>query len=331
MPIAQINPEAMLDAPLPMVDVLRDAGFEVRYPKNRMIARGVCTEEELIAELQGVSAVVATAEKYSEKVISSLPDLRVIARAGVGYDAVDVDSATRHNVAVTITPTANHAAVAELALALLFATTKRIVDGHRRVVNGEWPRVPLTPIRGQTLGIFGLGRIGRSMATRSISLGMKVIATEQYPDEQFVKDNDIELVDFDTLLARSDFITIHSPLTDDTRGLFNKDAFAKMKQGSILLNSARGPIVVEADLLEALKSGHLQAAGLDVFEQEPPSTDNPLFQLENVVASPHIAGADDLSMENMGTEAAQCIARLYKGDWPEGAVVNDSLKENWKW
>ena len=331
MPIAQINPEAMINKPLPMVDVLRDGGFEVKYPTNALLARGVCTEDELIEELAGISAVVATAETYTGKVIAALPDLRVIARAGVGYDGVDVAAATKHNVALTITPTANHAAVAELALALLFATTKRMVDGHKKVVSGQWPRTPLTPIRGKTLGIFGLGRIGRSMAVRSQALGMKVIATEQFPDESFLRENGIVLVDFESLLKQSDFITIHSPLTDETRGLFNRDAFSKMKQGSILINSARGPIVVEADLLDALNSGHLAAAGLDVFETEPPSKDNPLFQLDNVVVSPHIAGADVLSLEQMGTEAAQCIAKLYRGEWPDGAVVNDTLKGSWSW
>lgn len=331
MPVAQVNPEAMLNKPLPLVDVLKDAGFEVRYPTNPELARGRCTDDELIQELQGVNAVIATAEQYTPKVISSLPELRVIARAGVGYDAVNVPAATEHKVPVTITPTANHEAVAELALALLFATTKRMVDGHRRTLAGEWPRVPLMPIRGKTMGIVGLGRIGRSMATRCISLGMTVIANEQFPNEDFVKQHGIELVEFDDLLTRSDFVTVHCPLTDETRGQFNKDAFAKMKQGSILLNAARGPIVVEADLHEALTSGHLAAAGLDVFEQEPPSTDNPLFKLDNVVVSPHIAGADELSMRDMGTEAAQCIATLYQGGWPDGAVVNDELKDGWKW
>jgi D-3-phosphoglycerate dehydrogenase len=331
MPIVQISPEAMLHKAAPYVDILRDAGFEIRYPKNPQFARGVCDERETIEELQGVSAVIATAERYSKNVMAALPDLRVIARAGVGYDRVDIPAATDRGIVVTITPTANHEAVAELALALLFAVTKSIVVNDKNVRAGRWPRTPLVPVRGKTLGIFGLGRIGRSMAVRSASLGMRVIATEQFPDREFVRANNIELVDFDTLLARSDFITVHCPLTDETRGLFNRDTFAKMKPGSIFLNTARGPLMVEADLLAALQSGHLRAAGLDVFEVEPPSTDNPLFQLDNVVVAPHIAGADDLSLEKMGVEAAECIAKLYQGQWPDGAVVNNELKSRWKW
>ncbi|MCH7728785.1 MAG: lactate dehydrogenase, partial [Planctomycetes bacterium] len=196
---------------------------------------------------------------------------------------------------------------------------------------GEWPRTPLTPIRTKTLGIFGLGRIGRSMAVRALALGMNVIATEKFPDQDFLANHHVELVDFDELLSRSDFITIHSPLTDDTHGVFNKDAFSKMKQGAALINSARGDIVVETDLLDALKSGHLSGAGLDVFQQEPPSPDNPLFELDCVVTSPHIAGADDISLEAMGVEAAECIVNLHRGEWPDGAVVNGGLKAEWQW
>ncbi len=331
MPIAMINPEAMLHKAAPYVDILREGGFEICYPANPELARGLCSEDDLIRELQGVSAVIATAEHYSEKVVAALPQLRVIARAGVGYDRVDVAAATRHNIAVTITPTANREAVAELALALLFAITKRIVTNDRSVRTGGWSRVPLVPIRGKTMGIFGLGRIGCSMAERCLALGMKVIATEKFPNEEFIARHKIKLVDFPKLLSRSDVISIHSPLTDETRGIFNKDAFAKMKPGSIFLNTARGGLMVEADLLEALKSGHLLGAGLDVFEQEPPSTDNPLFALDNVVVSPHIAGADDLSLEKMGVEAAECIVKLSQNEWPNGAVVNDELKANWRW
>lgn len=332
MPVVQINPESMLhkeDAPY--ARLLREAGFEVRYPKNPVFARGVCSEEETIDELRGINAVIATGEHYTDAVMAASPELRVIARAGVGYDRVDVAAATKRNIPVTITPTANHEAVAEHAIALMFAAAKRILPNDRATRRGEWPRKPLHPLRTQTIGIFGLGRIGRSMAVRCLGLGMKVIATEQYPDRDFVARHGIELVDFDTLLARSDFLTVHCPLTPETRGLFNREVFAKMKQDATFINTARGPLQNEADLLEALKSGHLRAAALDVFEQEPPSPDNPLFQLDNVVCAPHIAGGDDLSIEAMGVEAAQCIVELYNGRWPEGAVVNAELKDKWKW
>jgi D-3-phosphoglycerate dehydrogenase / 2-oxoglutarate reductase len=158
-----------------------------------------------------------------------------------------------------------------------------------------------------------------------------VVATETYPDVAFARQHAIELVDFETLLARSDYLSLHCPHDAQTDRMFNRDVFAKMKRGSVLINTARGRIVVEADLLAALQQGHLSGAGLDVFETEPAAADNPLFALKNVVLSPHIAGADQLSQENMAIEAAHCIVKLSRDEWPAGAVVNDGLRSEWKW
>jgi phosphoglycerate dehydrogenase-like enzyme len=331
MPTVFITPEVMRDRDAPYARLLREAGFEVRYPQRVLYGPGAVGADDMIEELRGADAVIASAEHYTPRVLDALPSLRVVARAGVGYDAVDVPACTGRNVVVTITPTSNHAAVAELALALLFAVAKSMVAGDRALRAGRWPRESTMPIRGKTLGILGLGRIGRSMATRSQSLGMTVIATEQFPDQKFIAEHGIELVDFPTLLARSDIVSLHCPLTDETRGIMNADAFARMKPGSVFLNTARGKLVVEKDLVAALRSGHLRGAGLDVFEEEPPSRDNPLFALDNVVVSPHIAGCDEMSLVGMGVEAAQCIVKLSRGEWPEGAVVNAELKGRWKW
>jgi phosphoglycerate dehydrogenase-like enzyme len=253
----------------------------------------------------------------------------VIARTGVGYDRVDVAAATELGIAVTITPNSNHEAVAEFALALLFAVAKSIVSNDRQVRQGRWPRELVAPLRRCTLGILGLGRIGRSTAVRAAALGMKVIATENAPDLEFARRNSIRLVDFETLLRDSDFLSLHCPLGDETRGLLNRDAFAKMKKGSVLINTARGKLVVEADLVEALKSRHLAGAGLDVYELEPPAASNPLFQLEQVVLSPHVAGTDHASSAQMSVDAAECIVALFRGDWPEGCVVNEELRGRW--
>jgi phosphoglycerate dehydrogenase-like enzyme len=330
-PIVLITPEAMREVEAPYVDLCREAGFEVRYPKNPHLARGLCGEQEAVAELQGVSAVLAGGDIYSESILSALPDLKVIARVGVGYDRVDIGAATARGIPVTITPTSNHEAVAELALALLFAVTKSIVANDKLVRSGKWPRMLLTPLRGRTFGVFGLGRIGRSTAVRAAALGMDVLATEIHPDEDFAREHGVRLVDFDTLLAASDYLSIHCPLTEETRGLFDAQVFAKMKPGSVLINTSRGKLVVESDLHEALQSGRLSGAGLDVYEQEPPSPDNPLFRLDNVVASPHLAGTDESSLVGMGVEAASCVVKLSRGEWPDGAVVNDELRDGWKW
>jgi D-3-phosphoglycerate dehydrogenase/(S)-sulfolactate dehydrogenase len=318
-------------AAAPYVDILREAGFEIRYSKEAVFTRGLGTEQETIAEYRGVAAAIAGGEHITESVLAALPELRVVARAGVGFDRVNVPACTRRGVVVTITPTANHEAVAEHTLALIFAVAKRVVANDKATRSGAWPRDLSRPIRGQTLGVMGLGRIGRSTAIRAKLLGMHVIATEMYPNESFVRANGIELVDFDTLLARSDYLTIHCPLNDHTRCMFNRAAFAKMKPGSVLVNTSRGGTVAEADLVAALRSGHLGGAALDVFEQEPTSKDNPLFAMDNVVISPHLAGTDTRSMEDMGIECARNITTLYRGGWPEGAVVNEELRAGWKW
>ena len=330
MPTALITPEALYEQPGPHVDRLAEAGFEVKYPEDSTFTRGR-SPEETIAGLEGIDAILAGGERLTAEVMEGCPGLRVIARCGVGFDRVDIPAATRLGRVVTITPTANHAAVAEQALALLFGVSKRIAVHDKLVRSGGWTTEPMRPIRGQTMGIFGLGRIGRSMAVRCASLGMTVIATEKYPDEAFCAEQGIELVDFDTLLSRSDAISIHCPLNDETHGLFNADVLTRMKSGSVLINTARGKIIVESDLLEALQNGPLAAAGLDVFEQEPASSDNPLFALDNIVASPHLAGADTTSIQDMANEAADCIATLYEGDWPGPAVINPDVQASWSW
>ncbi|MBI1899509.1 MAG: phosphoglycerate dehydrogenase [Planctomycetes bacterium] len=331
MPVVLITPETYIQNPGSYVGILQKAGFEVRYPRNKLLARGLCSEDETVAELKGAQAVIAGSEHFTARVIESLPELRVIARAGVGYDRVDVAAATRRGVALTITPTSNHEAVAEHAFALMFAVAKNIVVNDRDTRQGGWARRPTTPLRGQTLGVVGLGRIGRSTAVRGLALSMKILAAETMPDMGFVQKHGVELVPLDQLLAWSDFVTIHCPLSDATRGMCNAEFFAHMKPGSVFINTSRGGLVVERDLVAALKAGRPAAAGLDVFEQEPTPKDNPLLAMDNVVVSPHLAGNDWLSLEMMGVESAESIIRLSRSEWPEGKVVNADLKPRWKW
>lgn len=331
MPIVLITPERLHQGSGPHVKLLQDAGFDVRYPRDATFARGTCSEAEAIAELEGIHAVLAGSELLSGPIVRSSPSLRVIARCGVGYDRVDVPAATACRVAVTITPTANHECVAEHTLALMFAVAKSVVVNDRHARTGRW-NLPLTfPIRGQTLGIFGLGRIGRSLAVRARALGMTVLACDVAPNLEFMRAQEIRRVDFDELLRDSDFLSIHAPRCAETIGLFDRHVLARMKPGSVLINTARGGIIVEQDLHEALVRGPLRAAALDVFEQEPPSPNNPLFQLEQVVVAPHLGSMDWLSFQNMALEAAQCIIDLQRGRWPQGAVINDELRSEWKW
>jgi len=313
------------------VQILRDYGFDVRLLGNQEFSDGFSTEEESINLLQGVSAVVAAGERYTENVFSSLPDLKVVARLGVGFDRVDTEAATKYGVAVTITPNANHESVAEHSMTLMLAVARRVLKLDRAVRERNWIREAGLPVRGSTLGIVGLGRIGRSLALRAIGMRMNVVATEPMPDREFVDRQGIKLLELDDLLGVSDFVSLNLPLSEKTTGLIDAGKIAKFKKGAVLVNSSRGGIVVESELAQALKSGHISGAGLDVFENELTDKENPLFDLDNVVLSPHVAGNDTLAIQNMSIDAAQYIIDLHEGKWPYEAVINGDVRTQWRW
>lgn len=326
MPRVLITTEAIREAPGKHVDLLVGAGYEIGYPAKNVLL----TEDDTLEAMQGIVAVLAGGEPYSERVLAGLPELRVISRNGVGFDRIDLPAATKRGVAVTITPEGNHAAVAEHAMALMLAAARSIARNAADTRRGEWPRRrPFIPLRDATLGIVGLGRIGRSVAVRAAGFGMRLVAFEQFPNQQFVKQYNVELVDLDTLLARSDFVTLHTPLTPETRELINRRTLARMKPGSVLVNTARGGLVNEDDLLEALTSGHLAGAGLDVLVVEPPPADHPLLALDNVVVTPHVAALDTRAIEDMAIGAAQNIVDLLDGRWPAACLVNPEVKDAW--
>ena len=311
--------------------LLRTNGLDVRIVEDAQFADGLTSDENVIEILQGASAVIAHATPFPAKVLENLPDLRVVARTGVGFDKVNVAVATANGIVVTVTPNANYEAVAEHAMALIMALAKSLVGADRKMRGGEWPNTPRRPLRGSTLGIVGLGRIGKSLAVHAAAMKMRVIATESVPDEAFVKENGVELLDLDTLLRSADYVSLNCPLTDETRGMISSEKLALMRPEAFLVNTARGGLVVEADLAEALRSRQIAGAGIDVFEQEPPDPGTRLFELDNLVVSPHVAGVDELSAAAMGVEAAECIISLFKGQWPTGSVVNDELKGRWRW
>jgi len=332
MPVALVTPESLLNKPAaPYVDTLRNAGFDIVHPDNPTFTRGLGTEEETIAQLSICDAVIAGGEHLTKGVIAAVPKLRVISRLGVGYDTVNVPAATEHNIPVCITPNANYECVAEQALAHMLAVARSMHFFDREMRQGKWTRFLTVPLRGGTLGIVGLGRIGRALAVRAIALGMKVIAYETYPNRAFLDEHAVELVELDSLLSQSDFVSVHCPANEETKGMFNQELFSKMKKGAFFINTARGALVVEEDLAAALESGHLGGAGLDVFENEPTSADNPLFRFDNVSLTPHTGGEDTLASKMMACEAAENIVKLYRGEWPEGAALNNELRDSWKW
>ncbi|MEZ6068174.1 MAG: phosphoglycerate dehydrogenase [Planctomycetaceae bacterium] len=312
----------------PHFALLEAAGFEV-LPGNR--DRNYWDNAALIQELDGCCAVVAGSEPYTRKVLEALPALRVIARTGVGFDAIDLAAADERGIVVTTTPGVNHHAVAEHAIALLMAVARGITDQDQRVRTNTWLRIERPRVMGRTLGLVGLGRIGQATAIRGVGLGMQVIASDPYANQEFCQKHGIEVVSNDELFARADYVSLHSPLIPETRHLINAQSLAKMKPGAVLINTARGGLVDEAAVVEALRSGHLRGAGLDVFEVEPLPLDSPLLELPNVVLTGHVAGLDIESQRDTLTMAAETIQALRAGGWPAECIQNMRGRTDWKW
>jgi phosphoglycerate dehydrogenase-like enzyme len=305
---------------------LQNAGFElVNTGKPYQLS-----EDEILDALTGVSASLAGSEPYTARVLAAHPQLRVIARVGVGYDAVDVPAATVRAIAVTITPNTNQGSVAEHTFTLLLALVKRLIPQHLGTCAGGWPRTTNIPLRGQTLGLAGLGRIGKAVAQRALAFEMNVIAYDPFPDQAFAQAHGIRFVSFEQLLAESDMVSLHMPATAESKYLINRNTIALMKPTAYLINTSRGSVVCEADLYEALKNGRLAGAGLDVFEEEPPGR-SPLFELENVVITPHAAGTDFRSRDDMAQSAAEAIVDLSRGKWPSEKVVNPEIRDRFRW
>ncbi|GIW87017.1 MAG: hypothetical protein KatS3mg108_1341 [Isosphaeraceae bacterium] len=302
-------------------DLLTAAGFELLDPPGDH----ALSVQELAEWLPRCEAVIAGGEPYTAELLEACPRLRIIARTGVGYDAVDLAAATARGIAVTITPGTNHESVAEQAFALLLAVTRRIAWNDRIIRRGGWDRTLVLPLRGKTLGVVGLGRIGRAMIPRAEAFGLNVLAYDPLLPEFTGLGDGFRLVGFDELIRTSDIVSLHCPLTPETRGLFNRRVFERMRPGSILINTSRGAVVQEADLYEFLVRGHLAGAGLDVLEQEPPDPANPLLQLDQVVISPHIAGIDTQAMAEMAELAAQCIIDSQNSCLRRDCVVNPMI------
>src|SRR2546423_2329650 len=269
------------------------------------------SEAELIPLVAETQAMVVRSEtKVTRKVIEAAPKLRVIGRAGVGVDNVDVDAATQRGIVVMNTPSGNTISTAELTFSMLMALARKIPQAHGSMKAGEWNRKTFQGVElyGKPLGILGMGRIGSEVARRAIAFGMQVLAYDPYLSLSRAKALQVELVEqLDELYPRVDFVTVHMPLSDETKGMLNAGAFAKMKKGARVLNCARGGIVHEADLYAAIKSGQIAGAALDVYEQEPLPKEFPLRDLPQVIMTPHLGASTEEAQENVGIEVAEAI------------------------
>ncbi len=276
---------------------LRKAGAEVEdlssLPKEELLDR--------VADFDVM--VVRSATKVRKDMIERMKNMKLIIRGGVGIDNIDVEYAKSKGIEAKNTPAASSASVAELVLAHMFALSRHIARATLGIREGKWEKKELKGIElaSKTLGIVGIGRIGKELAKRAKALGMKVIAYDPYMSVK-----EVEMVTLDRLLGESDYISIHTPLTDETKHLIGKDAFGKMKDGAILINCARGGVVDENALLEALKDGKLKGAGIDVFETEPPAVTE-LMQLPNVTFTPHIGASTKEAQDRIGDEIVRIV------------------------
>lgn len=268
------------------------------------------SEAELIPLVADVHAMVVRSEtKVTRKVIEAAPKLRVVGRAGVGVDNVDAEAATQRGIVVMNTPSGNTISTAELSFSMLMALARKIPQAHMSMKNGEWNRKAFSGVElyGKTLGVLGMGRIGSEVARRAIAFGMRVLAYDPYLSLSRAKALQVELLELDEIFASADFITVHMPMSEETKGMINAAAFAKMKRGVKVINCARGGIIDEKDLAAAVESGQVCGAALDVYEKEPLPGDHPLRKLPQVVMTPHLGASTDEAQENVGIEVAEAI------------------------
>ncbi len=281
----------------------------------------------LAQELADADAlVVRSAVQADAALLEHAPKLRVIGRAGVGVDNIDTDAATRQGIVVMNTPGANAVAVAELTLGLMIAMCRKVPQANSTMHAGRWEKKSLqgTELRGKTLGIVGLGRIGLEVARRARAFGMNLIGYDPFVAPVIARENEVTLVPIDDIFRQSDFLTLHVGLTSQTEGLINRQSIAIMKPGIRIVNCARGELIVEEALAEALRSGKVAGAALDVFHREP-LKDSPFFDLDSVLLSPHIAGATDEAQEAIGIQLAMQVRDYLKLGVVQNAVNVPSL------
>jgi glyoxylate reductase len=309
------------------LEKLKAAGYEVSvFAEDRPI-----TPAELLEGGKGADAILSfLTDKFDGEVLDALgPPLKIISNYAVGFDNVDIPAASQRGILVTNTPSNEvNEAVAEHTWALILALVRRIVEAdeatRRGMYHGWEPGIFLgTNVIGKTLGIIGLGRIGTMVARRAGGYKMTVLYHKHHPDPEAEKEFGVKFASLDDLLAAADVVTLHVPLTAETRHLMNKETLNKMKKGAFLVNTARGPVVSEHDLVEALRSGHLGGAALDVFDNEP-NVSPELIGMPNVITTPHIASATWEARNKMGEQAVEAIRAVFSAQKPQNLVNEET-------
>ncbi len=276
--------------------------------------------DQIVERAKGATAILLNKAPMTRATLEALPDLKYIGVLATGYNVVDVDAARDLGIAVANVPTYGTNAVSQHAIALLLALMLHVEGHSESVKSGKWSKCldycywdyPLNELAGKTIGIIGFGKIGQAVGRIALALGMKVLANDNHKDASLESDS-VRYVELDELYAKSDVISLHCPLFESNKGMINKDSIAKMKDGVKIINTSRGLLVVDQDLADALNSGKVSAAGLDVISVEPPKADNPLLSAKNTVITPHIAGAQKEARTRLIATAIDNLARFKAG------------------
>ncbi len=301
---------------------IHPAGIELLQTEARVVIAEDLTEEGIIREAQEAEAILFRIKPpCTERLMASCPKLKAVGRYGVGLDTVDLPAATRLGIPVVHAPGSNSDSVAEHAVMLMLCCVRKTIPIDRATRRGEWRGAHfrgITELRGATLGIIGVGNIGSRVARIARGFGMTVLGYDPYVPRDELRRREVEPVsDLGELLARADIVTCHTPLSTETHHLINEQTIARMKDGAIFINTSRGPVHGERALFEALTRGKLRAAGLDVWEEEPTSADNPLLNLENVICTSHVAGLSETANRNIAVGVTSEILRVLRGEKPE--------------
>ena len=309
------------DCDHPSVEIEKKILSEI---EPELILESCNTEDEVIETAKDADGIISQYAPITKRVIESLKRCKVIVRYGVGVDSIDVEAATEHDIIVANVPDYCVDEVSTHAITLMLACARGITLLDRKVRDKKWDFTlakPLFRTQGKTLGLFGLGRIARMVAQKASGFGLRIIAYDPYVSKV---DGEIKLVEFSQLLSDSDFLSIHAPLTDETRHSFGKDELSSMKKTAFLINTSRGPLIDEKALYVALKEKWIAGAALDVMEDEPPNWENPLFTLDNLIITPHISFYSEESYVELKTKVAESVLAVLKGELPR-AIVNPQV------
>lgn len=271
---------------------------------------------QLIELLAGVDGYIAGLDEITAEVLDSASQLKVVSRYGVGFNNVDLNAARNKGIVVTNTPGANAKSVAELTIALILNLLRPVIPADRQTKTGDWPRFKGISLEGKTVGLLGLGAIGKETARRLAGFDCRILAYDLFQDEEFARQNQVEFQPLDDILAASDVISLHLPGIPETDRMVNDEFLGQMKDGAILVNTARGELLDEEAVVRALESGKLKGAALDVFREEPPVAENPLLKFENVITTPHMGAHSDSATNGMGWMSTRDCLAVLSGEEP---------------